>query len=147
MTRRINASPASVYRALIDARAVEKWRVPDGMSSNVHTFDAREGGGFRISLTYEDPSRAGKTAGHTDTYHGYFQRLVPNRQVVEVVEFETTDFEMLGEMTITTTLEDIEGCTEVSVVYGGLPEGVSEADNEAGTAMALSKLAALVEAD
>ena len=117
------------------------------MSSNVHTFDAREGGGFRISLTYEDPSRAGKTAGHTDTYHGYFQRLVPNRQVVEVVEFETTDFEMLGEMTITTTLEDIEGCTEVSVVYGGLPEGVSEADNEAGTAMALSKLAALVEAD
>jgi uncharacterized protein YndB with AHSA1/START domain len=49
----INAGRASVYRALLDARAIAKWKVPDGMTCHVHAFDAREGGSFRISLTYK----------------------------------------------------------------------------------------------
>jgi hypothetical protein len=69
-----------------------------------------------------------------------------NKQVVEVVEFETTDPALRGEMTITTTLVDADGGTDVLVVYEGLPRGVSTADNETGTRMALAKLAALVEA-
>src|SRR5437588_642515 len=32
---------------------------------------------------YEEPTRAGKTTAHTDTYHGRFVSLVPNEQVVE----------------------------------------------------------------
>jgi uncharacterized protein YndB with AHSA1/START domain len=43
----VNATPAAVYRALLDARAVAKWMVPDGMTSQVHTFEPREGGAFR----------------------------------------------------------------------------------------------------
>jgi hypothetical protein len=68
---------------------VTKWRVPTGMTSLIHEFDAREGGSFRISLTYEAPNRIGKTAAQTDTYHGHFARLVPDEQVVEVLEFES----------------------------------------------------------
>ncbi len=75
--------------------------VPDGMTSHVHTFDAREGGAFRISLTYEAPTGMGKTTAHTDTHHGRFMKLVPNERVVEVVEFETPDPALQGEMTIT----------------------------------------------
>lgn len=71
-------------RALLDARAVSKWKVPTGMTCHVHEFDAREGGSFRISLTYEAPTATGKTTPHTDTYHGRFVKLVPNAQVVEV---------------------------------------------------------------
>jgi uncharacterized protein YndB with AHSA1/START domain len=52
----INACRASVYRALLDARAIAKWKVPDGMTCHVHAFDAREGGSFRISLAYDAPS-------------------------------------------------------------------------------------------
>lgn len=51
----MRASPASVYRALIDAEAVARWKVPTGMTCQVHTFDGREGGTFRISLTYDAP--------------------------------------------------------------------------------------------
>ncbi|MCC7273430.1 MAG: SRPBCC domain-containing protein, partial [Alphaproteobacteria bacterium] len=89
--RRVNAPRASVYRALTDACAVAVWKVPAGMTSRVHAFDAREGGTFRISLTYDAPTAVGKTTAHTDTYHGRFIRLVPDEQVVEVVEFETTE--------------------------------------------------------
>ena len=51
-----------------------------------------------------------------------------------------------GQMTITTTLTDAAGGTEVVVVHDGIPSKVSAADNETGTRMALAKLAALVEA-
>ncbi len=144
--RRVNAPRASVYRALLDARAVAQWMVPTGMTSHVHAFDAREGGSFRISLTYDAPTERGKTTAHTDTYHGRFVKLVPKEQVIEVVEFETTDPALRGEMTITTTLVDADGGTDVLVEFKGLPRGVSTADNEIGTRMALAKLAEFVEA-
>jgi uncharacterized protein YndB with AHSA1/START domain len=131
----VKAPRANVYRALLDARAVATWKVPTGMTSQVHAFEAREGGSFRISLTYDEPTGSGKTTAHTDTYHGRFVKLVPNEQIVEAVEFETTDPALRGEMTITITL----------AVHDGLPRGVPIADNEAGWRQALAKLAALVE--
>jgi uncharacterized protein YndB with AHSA1/START domain len=148
ISRRVNASRAIVYRALLDARAVATWMVPSGMTSHVHAFDPREGGSFRISLTYDEPTGTGKTTAHTDTYHGRFVKLVTNEQVVEVVEFETTDPDLLGEMTITISLTDAAGGgTDVLAVHDALPPGVPIGDNEAGWREALAKLAALVEED
>ena len=71
----INARPAAVYEAFLSADAIAHWMVPDGMTSEVHEFDPHEGGKFRVSLTYDDPSAAGKTSEHTDTYHGRFVSL------------------------------------------------------------------------
>lgn len=145
VSRRIDAPRARIYRALLDPRAVEIWRVPDGMRSQVHEFDAREGGRFRVSLTYDDPTSEGKSGGHTDTYHGRFERLVPDEQVVEVVTFETEDARMQGTMTVTTTLTDADGATVISMAFDNLPAGVAVDDNRVGTEMALGKLAALVQ--
>ena len=145
VARHIRAPRSAVYRALLDAGAIAKWRVPAGMSSHVHEFDAREGGSFRISLTYDAPAESGKSAAHTDTYHGRFVTLVPNEQVVEVVEFETADPELRGVMTMTTTLTEAAGGTDVLVVHEGIPDKVPAADNETGTRMALANLAGLVE--
>ncbi len=147
VSRHINAPREKVYRALIDPDAVVKWKVPAGMSSHVHIFDGREGGAFRISLTYDAPTGAGKTTPHTDTYQGRFVQFVENQRVVEVDEFETADPALKGEMTITITLADAPGGTEVTGVHEGLPSGVSTADNEAGWQSALARLAALVEAE
>jgi uncharacterized protein YndB with AHSA1/START domain len=119
--------------------------VPTGMTSHVHSFDPREGGSFRISLTYDTPAGAGKTTAHTDTHHGRFVKLVPNEQVVEIVEFETKDLALRGEMTITITLADADGQTEILAVHEGLPAGVPAVDNETGWLSSLEKLAALVE--
>jgi uncharacterized protein YndB with AHSA1/START domain len=145
ISRRVNAPRAVVYRAFLDANAVATWMVPNGMTSHVHAFDAREGGSFRISLTYDEPTGTGKTTAHTDTHRGRFEKLVPNEQIVEVVEFETADPAMQGEMTISITLADADGGTEVLAVHDGLPPGLSAADNEAGWQMSLANLAALVD--
>jgi uncharacterized protein YndB with AHSA1/START domain len=143
--RHANAPRARVYRALLDARAVATWMVPDGMTSHVHEFDPREGGAFRISLTYDAPTGTGKTTEHTDTFHGRFVKLVPDQQVVEVVEFETENPAMRGEMTITITLADAEGGTDIHAVHDQLPPGLSPADNELGWQLSLRKLAGFAE--
>jgi len=147
VARHIDAPPSAVYRALLDPASVQRWMVPDGMSSEVHVFEPVPGGRFRISLTYDDPTATGKTSGATDTFEGRFERLVPDREVVQAITFETDDPALQGEMTITYTLaEAAGGATDLAGRHEGLPPGVSAADNELGWRMSLDKLAALVEA-
>ena len=62
VARHINAGPAAVYAALLDPQAVARWRVPDGMTCEVHEFDGREGGAFRVSLSYDSPDGIGKSS-------------------------------------------------------------------------------------
>jgi uncharacterized protein YndB with AHSA1/START domain len=145
VSRDIRAAPCEVYRALVDGDLVAKWRVPDGMTGRVHEFDAREGGQFRISLTYDQSTTSGKSTARTDTYHGHFVRLAPDEVVVEVSEFETDDPALRGEMIMTTRLTPTDGGTRVENVHHGVPDAIPPADNEAGTRMALEKLARLVE--
>lgn len=145
LTKHIRAPRARVYAALLDAAAVQRWMVPDSMTSHVHAFDAREGGEFRVSLTYQAPTGTGKTSAQTDTYHGRFIRLVPDTEVVQAIEFETADPALRGEMTITFTLADTGDGTDLTGVHENLPPGVAPEDNELGWTMSLDKLARLAE--
>ena len=142
----INAPRSVVYRLLVDPAAVARWRVPDGMRADVHTFEEREGGAIHVSLTYDAPDATGKTTARTDSYRGRFERLIPDTQVVELNWFETSDPAMKGEMRSIITLADSpRGGTDVSGVHENVPAGVSLADNETGWRMAFEKLAALAE--
>ncbi len=141
----MHATPAAIYAALLDPEAIAEWRVPDGMTCKVHEFETREGGRFRISLTYDVSNEAGKSGSNTDTYSGHFAELVPDERVVEVLEFETSVAELQGQMTVTTTLVRRDGGTEVTMQHDDIPDVVTRADNEVGTRMALANLARLVE--
>ena len=145
VTRHVDAPPSAVYPALLDAEDLARWRVPDGMTCRVHELDAREGGAFRVSLTYDAPGERGKSGGATDTYHGRFLTLVPDERVVEEIEFETEDEAFRGTMTMTTTLTPAGEGTDVAVLHEGLPDGVPAEADEVGTRMALANLARLVE--
>ena len=146
--RNIRAPRAAVYRLLLDPAAIARWKVPDGMTALVHEFEAREGGRIRVSLTYTAQTGTGKTDSHTDTYNGRFVRLVPDAEVVEVDQFETSDPALRGEMLSTITLTDApNGGTVVVGVHDNLPPGVRLDQNETGWRMALSRLAALAEHD
>src|SRR3954470_19223819 len=90
---------ATVYGALLDPSAVARWRVPDGMTGEVHELDARVGGRIRMSLTYDDAGTAGKTGGATDTYAGTYVELVPGERVEEEVAFEADDPSLGGTIT------------------------------------------------
>jgi uncharacterized protein YndB with AHSA1/START domain len=138
----LRAPRATVYRALTDPALIDRWRFPGGMTSVV---EPQEDGAFRVTLTYEAPDAQGKTTAHSDTYRARFTLLVPDEMVVEVDEFETTDPLLAGEMTMTITLREVDGSTELMAVHEGVPPGVVPEDNELGWRMALDRLAALVE--
>lgn len=140
----VRAPRAEVFSALLDASAIEAWRVPDNMSARVEELEPRAGGRFRVTLTYRDGG-VGKSGTDRDTYGGRFAEIVDGERVVEVIEFESSDPTLAGEMTMTTTLRDVPGGTEVELRHDGVPDAVSARDNETGTRMALVKLAAFVE--
>jgi hypothetical protein len=48
-------------------------------------------------------------------------------------------------MTITISLDEANGGTDVRVVHTSLPRGLSPADNQVGWQLSLAKLAALAE--
>lgn len=147
VSRIIKAPRHAVYQACLDPGALAKWRVPDNMTAQVHVFEAREGGTFRMSLTYRDPTQspAGKTSADTDTFQGRFIELVPEEKIVEAIAFELRDLGFAGEMKMTTRLADAADGTEVTILCEGLPAGIRPEDNETGTRQSLQKLAGLLE--
>jgi uncharacterized protein YndB with AHSA1/START domain len=147
VSRVIKAPRKVVYQTFLDRDAVASWLPPESMTGQVHTFEPREGGEFRMSLTYQDPehSPGGKTSEDTDTVRGRFLELVPDEKIAWVVEFESEDPRFAGEMRITFSLADAEGGTEVVVLCEDIPEGVRPEDNEMGCRSSLRYLAALLE--
>lgn len=150
MSRVVRAPRSAVYRAFLDPDVLVAWLPPDGMTGHVHRLEPREGGAYRISLTYDDPSTSpggagGKTTAGADTHHGRFVRLVPDERIEEVVAFESDDPAFAGEMRITVTLADVEDGTTVTFRCDDVPPGIRPEDNEAGCRSSLRKLAALLE--
>src|SRR5262245_50731371 len=133
VSRVIAAPREAVYRALLDKDAVATWLPPASMTGVVHTFDAREGGAFRISLVYPEGDESwGKSSEGTDTVGGRFVTLIPNERVVWMTEFESADPSFAGEMILTWTLAPVVGGTEITVLCENIPPGIRPEDNEAG---------------
>jgi uncharacterized protein YndB with AHSA1/START domain len=147
VSRIIRAPRKAVYEACLDPDALASWRVPEDMKAQVEVFEAREGGAFRMSLTYLDPrqSPGGKSSEDTDTFQGRFVQLVPYEKIVEAIEFESEDPGFAGEMTMTTSFADSDEGTEVTILCQDIPPGIRPEDNELGTKEALQKLSALLE--
>jgi uncharacterized protein YndB with AHSA1/START domain len=136
----------AVYRAFTDPEALVVWRVPGEMTAQIHEFDLRVGGGYRMSLFYppSEQEQRGKTSGREDRYAARFVELTPPARIVEAIAFDSVDAAFSGEMTMTVTLEERDGGTEVTFVFENLPPGVRPEDNDAGTRSSLEKLARYV---
>jgi hypothetical protein len=62
-----------------------------------------------------------------------------------VIEFDSKEPELAGEMMITWTLVDTNEGTAVTVLCENIPRGVRLEDNETGCRSTLKKLAAFIE--
>jgi uncharacterized protein YndB with AHSA1/START domain len=142
-SRAIRAQPKEVYAAFLDPTALVDWLPPGEMTGEIHEFDARVGGGYRMSLFYPPDERAlrGKTSEREDMVNVRFVELAPPSRIVEAVSFVTTDPAFSGEMTMTVTFEEVTGGTEVTLVFENLPPGLWAEDNEAGARLSLAQLA------
>lgn len=147
-SRIIKATPEKLYSALTTPEALETWQAPGDMTGKVHSFDLREGGGYRMSLFYpeSETEMKGKTARREDRFGVKFTELKPPHKIVQAVTFETRDPQFTGEMTMEITFEPVDEGTKVTFSFRSIPIGIKPEDNEAGTISSLEKLADYVEA-
>jgi uncharacterized protein YndB with AHSA1/START domain len=143
----IKAPRRTLFQAFLNPEALVSWLPPAGMVGQMHAFDARQGGGYRMSLTYVQPDHSprGKTSDHTDVVQARFVELVPDERMVQEVEFETEDPKLAAPMTIQWLLAEVPGGTEVTVICDNAPEGIRPGDHEAGIRSTLENLAAYAE--
>ena len=145
-SRHMRAAPAAIWRAFATPGAMERWIPPEGMSGRMLAFDFREGGAYRMRLTYLDPAPgAGKSSEQHDDTEVRLVRLVEPTLIVQRVTFESDRPEFAGEMTITWTFDAADGGTDVTVTCSDVPEGIRPEDHAAGLASSLANLARFTE--
>lgn len=145
-SRIIVASPQTIYQSFLHEEALVSWLPPEGMSGHIDMFDPREGGTYRLTLTYEmDHSNPGKTSENTDVSQVKFLELVPNKRIVQSVKFHSDDQEFLGEMKQTWLLESISEGTKVTIICENVPEGIRKEDHDTGLRSTLENLATFTE--
>ena len=153
MTRRVDtgsklirAPAAAIYRAFTTADAMKSWLPPQGMTGEMLAFSFREGGAYRMRLTYNDPQRgAGKTSEGADEVEVRFVKLEPHEKIEQAVTFESSDPAFSGEMRMTWTLQPIQDGTLVTVRCENVPPGIRPEDHQTGLSSTLRNLAAFTE--
>ena len=146
-SRVIPSSAEQIYGAWIDAEALAAWLPPEGMTARFERFDLRQGGSYRMVLTYLDPSAGtGKATSDTDVVEARVIELVPNQRLVQEVDFDSDIPAFAGTMRMTWQLTPTTGGTLVEFIAAGVPEGISAEDHAAGMSSSLANLAAHVTA-
>ena len=136
--RVLRAPPERVYRAFLDPKAMVKWLPPHGFTGEIHSMDARVGGGYRMSFTNFG-------TGHTHSFGGTYVELTPNERLRYTDRFD--DPNLPGEMQITISLRKVLCGTDLDIVQEGIPAVIPVEFCYAGWQESLSMLSALVEPD
>ncbi len=144
----IRASASTIYQAFATPDAMEKWLPPQGMTGRMLGFTFREGGAYRMRLTYKESHRTpGKTSEDADEVEVRFVKLVPDERIEQAVTFNSEDSAFSGEMRITWILEPTQNGTLLTVSCEDVPTGIRPQDHQAGLNSTLNNLAAFAEGD
>jgi len=134
--RVLAAKPDKVYRAFLDADAMNKWLPPNGFTGKVQQLDARVGGKYKMSFT-------NFTTGKSHSFGGEYLELVPNERLRYTDKFD--DPNLPGEILATITLKEVSVGTELSIKQEGLPDVIPLEACYVGWQESLRNLAQLVE--
>jgi uncharacterized protein YndB with AHSA1/START domain len=142
----IHADRERTFAALTSSEALVQWLPPKGMRGRFERFDMRNGGSYRLVLTYDDASGAsGKTSADSDVSEVRIVRIVPGERVVQEVDFETDDPAFKGTMRMEWILHSGSDGTTVEFEAQDVPEGIRARDHAEGLTSSLSNLAAYLE--
>jgi uncharacterized protein YndB with AHSA1/START domain len=134
---RVIRCPADrLYRAFLDPKAMVKWLPPYGFVGEVHSMDARVGGGYRMSFTNFN-------TGQSHSFGGRYLELRPGELIRHTDKFD--DPSMPGEMLVTITLKPVACGTDLTVVQENIPVQIPTEFCYLGWQESLSLLANVVE--
>jgi uncharacterized protein YndB with AHSA1/START domain len=142
-SRAIRATPRAIFEAFTDPKALASWLPPRGMTCRILVFELRQGGSYRMALSYDAPDHGtpGKSSEHTDIVSGRFVEIVPDERIVQAVDFESDDAAFGGTMTMTWSLAEVPTGTRVTIICENVPYGISREDHDEGLKSTLENLA------
>jgi 8-oxo-dGTP diphosphatase len=144
----IHADRETVFAALTDPDALVAWLPPKGMRGRFERFDLRDGGSYRLVLTYDDAAAApGKTDAASDVAEVRIARVVPGESVEQLVDFESDDAAFRGTMRMTWSVRSTDDGTVVEFAARDVPSGIRARDHAEGLTSSLANLAAYLEPD
>jgi uncharacterized protein YndB with AHSA1/START domain len=144
-SRIVPVPPMDVYQAFTDPRAMEQWIPPAGMVARMLQFDFREGGSYRMRLTYVDsPAGRGKTADDSDEVQVRLVSITAGKEIEQEVVFEARDPSFAGVMRMIWTFEPEGQGTLVTVRAENVPEGIRPEDHRVGMNSTLENLDAFL---
>lgn len=136
--RVLRSTPERVYRAFLDADALNKWLPPNGFTGKVHSMDAKVGGGYKMSFT-------NFTTGNSHSFSAEYVELTPHKRIRHTDQFD--DPNLPGVMQVTIDLKAVSCGTEVSIVQEGVPGVIPAEACYLGWQESLILLGKLVEAE
>ena len=134
--RALRAPAERVYRAFLEPDALAKWLPPYGFTCQVHHFEARVGGTYKMSFRNFG-------SGNSHSFGGEYVELVPAEKIRYTDRFD--DPNLPGEMSATITFRKVSCGTEVSILQEGVPEVIPVEMCYLGWQESLMQLAKLVE--
>lgn len=134
--RVLRAPTERVYKAFVDAEALTKWLPPHGFTGKMHEFDARVGGGYRMSFT-------NFTTGHSHSFSVKYVELKLHELIRHTDQFD--DPNMPGEMNVTISFKKVLCGTELNIVQEGIPAAIPVEFCYSGWQESLVLLAHVVE--
>ena len=134
--RVLRAPAARIYKAFIDADAMNKWLPPNGFTGKVTQMDAKVGGGYKMTFTNFG-------TGSSHSFGGKFLELVPGERIRYTDQFD--DPNLPGTIQVTVDLKKVMVGTEVNIVQEGLPPQIPVEACYLGWQESLAQLAQVVE--
>lgn len=136
--RVLRTTPEKVYKAFLDADALQKWLPPYGFTCKVAHLNATVGGTFKMSFT-------NFSTGNGHSFGGEYLELVPSEKLRYTDKFD--DPNLRGEMVVTIELRKALCGTEVNITQTGIPSVIPLEMCYLGWQESMAQLAHLVEPD
>jgi len=136
--RVLRTTPEKVYKAFLDADALQKWLPPYGFTCKVAHLNATVGGTFKMSFT-------NFSTGNGHSFGGEYLELVPSEKLRYTDKFD--DPNLPGEMVVTIELKKVLCGTEVNITQTGIPSVIPLEMCYLGWQESMAQLAHLVEPD
>lgn len=133
--RVLAAKVERVQRAFLDPLALAKWLPPQGFVAQVHSMEAKVGGGYRMSFVNFN-------TGEKHTFGGKFHEISPTK-IRYTDKFD--DLAMPGEMEVTVVLRAVMVGTELTITQNNVPEQIPLEGCYLGWQESLEQLADIVE--
>lgn len=136
--RVLRTTPEKVYKAFLDADALQKWLPPYGFTCKVAHLNATVGGTFKMSFT-------NFSTGNGHSFGGEYLEMVPSEKLRYTDKFD--DPNLPGEMVVTIELKKVLCGTEVNITQTGIPSVIPLEMCYLGWQESMAQLAQLVEPD